>query len=102
MEIQVTKEHIDAGAQGKATNCPVALAMSAAGLNGPLVEDDRLSHFNTGAGPRGRRYYTNDASLSRWIRSFDDGMTVPPMTLVIPEAGSGHLTATAAPIPQLH
>jgi hypothetical protein len=81
--ITVTQEHIDAGMRGVCTKCPIALAMIAAGISDPYVDEVAVC-FNT---TLGRPTVDLPAEAINFISKYDDGLDGRPFSfeLEIPQ-----------------
>lgn len=72
MKIKVTQEHIDKGAIGDCSLCPIALALKENGFNDFLVDSSAI--FNK----EHTLYMHLPFELIMWIKNFDKGKQVEP------------------------
>lgn len=80
LTIEVTQRDIDAGTPCKSGDCPIARAMSRAGLRRVAVNEDDI-YFDHGDGERGFRLLPRAAE--EFIMAFDHGRAVHPFEFEI-------------------
>jgi hypothetical protein len=82
LKIKVTKEHISRGVCGDSRNCPVALAVKEL-MPKHKAWEVRVGSTNVRLTLSIRRRYPIPLLAERFIRRFDRGVEVRPITFVI-------------------
>lgn len=86
INIKVTQHHISLGIKGDCSCCPIARAIAdsvqwSPALEGPLWRVIKVFDSND-IKIRGKKYSTT-FEVNNWINSFDDGLEVNPIELVL-------------------
>jgi hypothetical protein len=80
LEVRVTEEHICRGRRRVANACPVALALTDAGLIDPFVDSDGVLHR-----VRGHVVFVAlPDRATRFVNAFDAGLVVEPFVFALP------------------
>lgn len=76
MLIEVTQDDIEMGVGGDSAECPIARTLTRMGLPNPEVDEYEISY--------GERTYSElPEAVREFIRSFDEGQDVKPLTFTL-------------------
>lgn len=86
MIINVTQYHIDRGCRESCRGCPIALALSDAGVSDPHVEGDQAGAMRADGL---HDWFRLPSRVRRFIQAFDAGSAVEPFSFPMPDAAMG-------------